>query len=184
MSFKKLGKDWSKQQAEKQAERERAAQDPGPALEAIPVEGMHDWTKKLGVLYGTPAKLHDGWGVTICPTRQQDALIERRRLQYQESGAYDDGYMVGLPAASIDKTGHVRELTIREASRGWRYDMDGNIQIDCGTEARNRDAEPELKPMRKGGDPTTSTARARPTDAVRLQRTITAARSAPSPARS
>ena len=134
---------------------------------------MHDWTKEIGVLYGTPAKLHDGWGITICPTRQQDALIDNRRLEYQESGAYDDGYMEGLPAVSIDKSGHVRQLTIRDAGRGWRYDMYGNSQIDCGTEPRGRPSEPERKPIQRGGDPTMSTPRARPTDAARVHRTMT-----------
>ena len=167
VDFNKLRNNLPKRRAERQAERDRAAEDPGPALEATPVDGVKDWTKEIGVLYGTPAKLHDGWGITIRPTRQQDALIERRRLQYEETGAWDEGYMVGLPAVSIDKNGQVREVTIRDPSRGWRCDMYGNSEITCATEPRARDAAPELKAIRRGGDATIPTPPPRPADPVK-----------------
>ena len=119
-----------------EAEAERLREDPGPPLEATPVDGMRDWTKQLGVLYGTPTKVGDGWGVSIHPTRQQEALLDKRREEHQAGGAYDDNYMIGMPAASIDRSGRVRALTIVDASRGWSYDMYGNISIGCRTSPR------------------------------------------------
>lgn len=135
MDWNKLGKSLDKQRADRQAEEERLAVDPGPPLEARAVDGIRDWTKSIGVLYGTPTKVGDGWGIAIYPTRQQDALIEQRRHTYNEAGRYDDGYLVGLDAASIDKNGHVRTLTISEP-RGFAYDMNGNIHCRCKTTPR------------------------------------------------
>lgn len=136
MDWDKLGERMKKRQAEEEAELERLAVDPGPPLEAKPVDGMHDWTQSIGVLYGTPTKVGDDWGVRIYPTRQQEALIDVRRQEYYDrTEQYDDGYLKGLDAVSIDKNGRVRTLTIAEP-RGFVYDMDGNINCTCETTAR------------------------------------------------
>lgn len=136
MDWKKVGENMKKRQLEERAELERLAVDPGPPLEATAVDGIKDWTKSIGVLYRTPTRTSDGWGVTIYPTRQQEALIDIRREKYHdESGRYDDGYLQGLDAVSIDKSGHVRMLTITEP-RNFAYDMDGNIHCRCAAVPR------------------------------------------------
>ena len=153
VDFKKMLEESRKNRLELDAEAERLRQDPGPPLEAKRVDGMQDSTKKVGVLCGTPTKLHDGWGVSIHPTRQQKALLDERRREYEATGAYDEGYMKGLPAVSIDKSGRVRSLTIRDASYGWSFDMYGNSSIRCRTSPREPDRAGGRKPLRQGGDP-------------------------------
>ena len=183
VAFKTLPDSWAEQAAREREEAERAAEDPGPPLEARPVDGMRDWTKEIGVLYGTPTKTGDGWAVTIYPTRQQDALIDQRRRVHEDGGNYDEKYMEGLPAASVDKQGRTRELTIRDASMGWRYDMDGNINIVCETAARTRVPEPPAKPIQPGGDRTVPTPPARGGNTQRVVTREGRPRPAPAPAR-
>ena len=136
MDWNKLGERMKKSRAEREAEAARLAVDPGPP-EATAVEGIRDWTKSIGVLYGTPTRVGDGWGVAIYPTRQQEALLEVARHDYEDkTGRYDDGYMQGLPAASIDKNGTVRTLTISDTRQDFVYDIDGNAYCRCKTVPR------------------------------------------------
>ena len=152
MDWKKLGQRMEKRRLEEQAELERLAVDPGPPLEATAVDGVKDWTKSIGVLYGTPTRVGDGWGVSIYPTRQQEALIDIERKKYNETGKYDDGYLEGLPAVSIDKSGRVRTLTITEP-RDFRYDMNGNIHCSCAATPRTVDVvdRPNSRPTFAAG---------------------------------
>ncbi len=148
MDWDKLGDQMEKSRLEREAEAARLAVDPGPALDAKPTGRMHDWTKSIGVLYGTPARVGGGWGVAIYPTRQQEALLEVARNRYDETGRYDDGYLKGLEAVSIDKNGRERTLTITEP-RGFMHDMSGNAYCRCGTEPRT----PERSTRTPGGGP-------------------------------
>ena len=59
MDWKKLGERMEKSRLEREAEAARLAVNPGPPLEAKPVEGMRDWTRSIGVLYGTPTRVGD-----------------------------------------------------------------------------------------------------------------------------
>lgn len=123
MDWKKLGERMKKSRLKRQAEAARLAVDPGPPLEARPVEGMRDWTRTIGVLYGTPTRVGDGWGIAIHPTRQED-------------GSYDYGYLKGMAAVSIDRNGRGRAVTITEPRDAFVYDMEGNPYCRCATRPR------------------------------------------------
>ena len=108
-----------------------------PALEAKPTEGMPDWTRKIGILYGTPAKVGGGWGIEVALTVQQEKLIDHEFRKLADRGDHSTDALKGHAAMSIDKSGRARTLTITDGSRGIRYDMYDNPTIRCETRPRH-----------------------------------------------
>lgn len=160
MDWKKLGERMEKSRLEREAEAARLAVDPGPPLEAKPVKGMRDWTRSIGVLYGTPTRVGDGWGIAIYPTRQQEALLEIEGQKHEDSGSHDQGYLKGMAAVSIDKNGRARAVTITEPRDAFVYDMGGNAYCRCATKPRTPERSTAIRPGSRAPEPARSPASA------------------------
>ena len=134
VDFKKLLRDLEVSSPAADTEPSVAAV-PAP-LDAKPLPGMQDWTRKVGVLYGVPIKLGGSWGVAIYPTVQQNALLEVDRRAACDRGDYSEDYLRGRAAVSVDSSGRSRSLMITDPRAGWRHDMYGNMSVHCNAVPR------------------------------------------------
>ena len=124
------------------------AADPPPSVAAVPapldanpLPGMQDWTRKVGILYGVPIKVGGSWGVAIYPTVQQNELLEVDRRAACDRGDYSEDYLRGRAAVSVDSSGRSRSLMITDPRAGWRYDMYGNMTAHCNAVPRPVDRD-------------------------------------------
>ena len=100
---------------------------------------MPDWSKALGEVYGRPFRHKGGWGIEVCPTAQQEHILQKKHKESIDGERYDDDHLAGVNAVSFDKTGFARPLRITNSvDYGEVYDMNGNSFISCKTEPRVR----------------------------------------------
>ncbi|MCY4506532.1 MAG: hypothetical protein OXG35_06180 [Acidobacteria bacterium] len=97
-----------------------------------------DWLARIGEVYGSPFRQHDGnWGIAVYLTEQQEDVIRERHQACCNEDRYDEDYLKGAVAVSINKDGTERKLTITDGRR-WQMqsDWNGNRTQKCGASPR------------------------------------------------
>ena len=80
--------------------------------------------------------------------------------KHEDSGSYDQGYLEGMAAVSIDKNGRARAVTITEPRNAFVYDTGGNAYCRCATRPRTPERSTAIRPGSRAPEPARSPASA------------------------